>query len=363
MIAAAFAALYLLFTRGCSHIWDKNLSLEIRFDGDGIFEGESGKIVQTITNAKFAPFLFGSISYRVPHSLAFNGKTYGNDIYREDRVSLFSYEQVTRRLPFTALHRGCFTVGDASAAEDDILFRCRYLHRFPTSCEVMVFPRVKGVENFPLDFRRLTGDIVSRRSVIEDPFYFRGIRDWSPTDSIRRVNWNATARTGGLKVNQFESTHSQKVLLMLDFDGYNRFDREEIREDSIRIAAYLSKKLLENGVPTGLVTNALETGGQNRVETNWANGRNQYFALLRAMARIETNRLSGSFCDLLDAAERNSGSTQYIVISSYADAELDKRIFRLNSLGAGVSWIFLRDKARRIDYAPRSRVYLCEMEY
>ena len=37
---------------------------------------------------------------------------------------------------------------------------------------------------------------------MEDPFEYRGIREYQPYDDMRSVNWKATAKTGDLKVNQ-----------------------------------------------------------------------------------------------------------------------------------------------------------------
>ena len=362
MIAAAILIAVKLLLSLYSGRWDRGLSLELRCPEQGIFEGEQGEIVETVTNAKLLPLLFASISFRAPRWLAFYGKKYDHDVFREDRISVFSWERLTRRLPFTALRRGLYTIGEANASSDDLLFQERYIRRYPAACTVVVYPRVKGVENYSVDFRRLTGQVIARRSMIEDPFFFRGIRDWTPTDSIRRVNWNATARTGALKVNQFESTRSQNVLLLLDFDGYNRSDHEELREDIIRIAAYLSGQLLRNGISTGMVTNAAAAGGTGRAETVCRSGRSHYFTLLGEMARIDTGRLTGPFPGLLDSLSPDSG-TQMIVISYYAGPSLDERLLRLSASGMGISWILLRDRARRNDYRPRSEVYVCEVEY
>lgn len=363
IIAAIFLAVIKLLLSVYFRRWDKGLTLELRFPEKGVSEGEQGELIETITNAKLLPLLFASVSFRAPRRLAFYGKEYDHDIFREDRLTIFSFEQITRKLPFTALRRGFYTVGESNISTNDLLFREKYIRHYPAGCTVLVYPRVKGVENFPIDFRRLTGQVISRRSMIEDPFFFRGIRDWAPTDSMRRINWNATARTGGLKVNQFESTHSQNVLLLLDFDGYNKSDHEELREDIIRIAAYLSGVLLKAGIPTGMTTNAFAAGGTERAQTKCRNGRSHYDTLLSEMALIDADRLSGSFGPLLDSLGRESTGTQFILISYRADQELDERVLHLSASGRGISWILLRDKGRRNDYRPRSGAFVCEVNY
>lgn len=366
LIAAVLVIGFALFSHIYSRSWDKDLAFGLSPLKSEVFEGERDEITETITNPKLIPLLFGDISFRAPSSFSFgggksNGKAY--NVYQESCISLFSYEQLTRRLPFTALRRGCYTIDDAGIATDDLFFRHRYIRRFPAECSITVFPRIKGVENFPIDFRRLTGEIISRRSMIEDPFFFRGIRDWEPTDSIRHINWNATARTGSLKVNQYDSTHSQNVLLMLDFDGYNKFDHDELREDMIRIAAYLAGKLLKSGIPTGLITNALSAGGTTQVKAACKNGHRHYLTLLHQMASIDTGRLSGPFCELLSSFTGEHMDSQCILISYYGGKDLDRQVLRLSASQTGISWILLRDKSRRYDYQPQSQAYICEVEY
>ena len=362
MIGAAFLIGFAAFSRWYRRIWNKNLSLDLRFSEDGIFEGETGEIVETVTNAKLTPLLSASVSFRTPRFLSYDGQKFAHEFYREDSVSVFSYESLARRIPFTALRRGRYTLDDAGAAAIDPLFRAKYICGSPASCSVFVYPRVKGVENFHIDFQRLTGQILARRTLVEDPFFFRGVRDWTPADSMRHVNWNATAKTGALKVNQFGSAQSQNVLLLLDFDGYNKYDHEEIREDIIRIAAYLAGILLKSGAATGLVTNAPESGGV-RMDSSCRNGRSQYFHLLRRMACIDAGKTVCPFSRILDRLCRRGPDAQCVLISYYAGPELDERVRRLSSRGTAVSWILLRDKSRRVDDKPQSKTFLCEGEY
>ncbi|HTP54587.1 MAG TPA: DUF58 domain-containing protein [Thermoplasmata archaeon] len=81
------------------------------------------------------------------------------------------------------------------------------------------------IERFPPELLRLgaarldrvlalPGETRSRRVGSAGEFY--GIREASPTDPPRRINWRATARRGRLLVNEFELDRTGDVLLLLD---------------------------------------------------------------------------------------------------------------------------------------------------
>ena len=51
----------------------------------------------------------------------------------------------------------------------------------------------------------MIGSITSRQFLYEDPFEFRGIRDYTITDPMNKINWKASARSGNLMVNLHDS--------------------------------------------------------------------------------------------------------------------------------------------------------------
>ena len=62
---------------------------------------------------------------------------------------------------------------------------------------------------------RMLGIMQCSRHLYEDPFTFRGIREYTTSDPMKTINWKASARTGGLMVNTFDSVMTQKVMLYL----------------------------------------------------------------------------------------------------------------------------------------------------
>ncbi|MDR3645492.1 MAG: DUF58 domain-containing protein, partial [Clostridia bacterium] len=221
--------------------WNKNLTLSIAFASDAVFEGDQGELCETVANRKLLPLWWSDIRFELSDFIRFDDEGMGGRLYKKNTVSAFSYEMVKKTFAFTAAKRGYYTISGAELLTGDLFFRYKFIRRFPVSTGLYVYPDIRGVRRFSVDFRKIVGEAVVRRHMIEDPFEFRGIRDYSPFDSLRAVNWNATAKTGEIKVNEYSCTSSQEVLLLLDFDGYNDWDRQEIKEDVIRIAAYLAQ--------------------------------------------------------------------------------------------------------------------------
>lgn len=357
LLALSFRILSDVYQRN----WFKKLSVSLRFTSSGLFEGERGELVETITNNKLIPIFWGYLRFRVPGPLRFDGSDASHDRFRQEKASVFSYEETTRRLPFTAAHRGCYRLGELQFVAGDPLFRYEMITSFPAAAELFVYPRAKDVGRFRIDAEKIVGDCVARRSYAEDPFFFRGIRDYAPTDSMRAVNWKATARTGNLKVNEYHTTHARQVMLLLDLDAYNRFDGRQIRENTISTAAFLARKLALTGTPVGFTTNAADVLTGGRIETPCRSGRNHFLLMMREMAKIDADKLLVPFDAILAGLPTTGdGSTQYLLVSYYYGEELVKRLSGLEARGLNIRWVFLHDASRWTSFARHPGMYVCE---
>ena len=341
--------------------WSKKLDITAGFDRDGIFEGERASIAQRFTNKKLLPVWWGSFKFQISGDLVFDGMQREDlDYYRNDPVSVWSYEMVSRSLPFTASKRGYYRLKDADFLTLDMFFRWKFIKPFPLCSELYVYPDAKQIQKFHIDFNRITGEIVKKRHIVEDPFQFRGIRDYYPFDSLKTVNWNATARTGEIKVNQYHYSSSQEVILLLDFDNYNDWDRKGVKEDAIRIAAHLVKRLLSNGIAVGMITNALSVS-EEEIRIECRNGRTHYLNLLRGMAKIDTEKKAGPFGGYLkELSKSHDTRPQYLLISYYGGEDLEQQITDFRNGGMTLQWIFLKQHEKKLTVKNREDFYLCE---
>jgi len=160
--------------------------------------------------------------------------------------------QLTIEYKVSSSQRGLFRIGPSVTETSDPL---GFVRRFITDKQpefVTVFPKVLAVGgSWPLG-RAAIHRNPRRRSLFEDPSRFVGIRDYQPSDSIRRIHWRATARIGSLQVKVFQPAVLQGALIIVD--GAPCED-EALFELGVTTAASLSEYVLFEGQKVGLLSN------------------------------------------------------------------------------------------------------------
>ncbi len=143
-----------------------------------------------------------------------------------------------------------------TAADHLGLFRRQALLAAPGS--FLVLPevrRMRGVAIRPLRTRASAGLIPARVGGAGVDFF--GVRDYQAGDTLRRVNWHATARTPRrIYTNEFEQERIAEVGLILDARQRHdlRAGRESLFEDAVRATAALADAFLRDGNRVALLT-------------------------------------------------------------------------------------------------------------
>ena len=344
--------------------WSENLTVEITFENNGIFEGGNGKIFQIIINRKLLPFWWGDIQYTIPPFIKIDDMNYKGREYYKNTVSAFSYERVKKTIPFTALKRGYYKITEAELITQDMFFSYKFIKEYSENTELYVYPNIKSIQNLDINFKKLIGEVIARRHFIEDPFELRGIRDYYPFDSLKNINWNATAKTGEIKVNEYNHTSSQEVIIMLDFDSQKVWDKQDIKEDIIRIGAFIASQLIAQGISIGMSSNTGDIETHEELMLPCRNGNNQLISIYRLLARLNTEILTRPFTELLEIrAAKSSNRPQYIVISFNHRAELSHKIRDLTSASNSLQWILLCEKDDICSVEYQSCLTICEVKY
>ena len=81
LIATVLVIGFALFSHIYSRSWDKNLAFGLSPLKKEIFEGEKDEIIETVTNPKLIPLLFGDVSFRAPSFFSFGGGKSSGKIY------------------------------------------------------------------------------------------------------------------------------------------------------------------------------------------------------------------------------------------------------------------------------------------
>lgn len=367
-----FIFIFLIFTivimacisRTYERKWDKNLKVDIMFNKNSLFEGETGEVHEIITNKKMLPVWWGRIQFFVSNFIQFDGVNIDHDYYKKDIISILSYERIKRTLKFTASKRGYYKIEKAEMTTDDIFFKYRFIKEFPVFSELYVYPDIKRAVNMDIDFKRIVGEVVTKRTMVEDPFEFRGIRDYHPFDSLKMINWKASARANDIKVNEYNCTASQEVMLLLDFDKYFASDEREIKEDIISIGAYFTREFIKKNTAVGIYSNATNIITQKEVKSECKDGLNQNLFIYKQMAVMDTKNISRPFNNILDdLLKTRSIHYQYILISHYSGNDLRMKIDVLKAAGYSIKWLVVKEKSEKNDSKRLSEAYVCEVSH
>ncbi len=324
VVCALFALLYLFQLTLCRCFWKKGLQVNIAFAQNHIFQGEQGQLLEVIENRKRLPIAMLKVKFRTDRSLDFGsdkGSKTTDKYYRYDVFHVGGGERVRRTLPFVGTKRGYYVIDGMDLVVSDLFLYTNYMQSVPGNSELYVYPKPFDSEQFLSCLTRLNGEILVRRNFQEDPFEYRGLREYQPSDSMRDINWKATARTGELMVNLKNHTSVRIARIFMNLRGEGIFRQGDCVEAAIRMAAGLCSAFLSQGMEISCYGNGRDALTGNYVVISQKSGNNQMDLIYRTLARIDTDKEPGNFAEtmgdrLLDCRE---DSVTCLISPGYSD--------------------------------------------
>ena len=131
-------------------------------------------------------------------------------------VSPTDHVDISYRL--TPLRRGIYQFVDIHVRCWGVLGLVVRRYRVPAATEVKVYPNLQAVRQYELLVKRgmlhQIGLKTSRQ--FGEGTEMERLREYSPDDDFRRIDWNVTARQRKPIVREFETERSQDIVIMLD---------------------------------------------------------------------------------------------------------------------------------------------------
>ena len=84
--------------------------------------------------------------------------------------------------------------------------------------KIIVYPKRIPILSLPLSVRELLPTLRTNYKLLEDLNHIDGVREYIPSDSVRRIHWKASAHTGKLLVKKYEYTATTKIHLFVDLN-------------------------------------------------------------------------------------------------------------------------------------------------
>lgn len=295
-----------------------------------VFPGESIPVQLSVRNRGFLPVIWMRVQDFIPVELVERHTFFSVLSLAPRQETLLDYR-------LKATKRGYYSVGPFVASSGDLLGMLPEKQREFPATPITVYPRVIPLSQPVLPSNSPLGGLRRRHPINEDPARAVGKRDYQVGDSLRRIDWKASAASPHLQVKMFESSISLEVALFLslsnaDYPTKFRFDAIEL---GVVVAASLSAWLISRKQSVGLFPSAVDpvsqTGSAFPVPVR--NGKAHLIRVLDTLARIQSGDLLPLSALLQEFRPRLNWGTSVILITGHADDALYLELSRCQRSG------------------------------
>ncbi len=335
--------LYLLQNYLYHKLWNKNLSVSINFSEEKAVEGDELILYETIINKKLLPLPILKVKFMTSkylNFLDFNNSIVTDNYYRNDLISIMMYQKLTRSLNFRCLHRGYFTINNADLICSDLFITFEAVKNYDMDIRLYVYPKPVDYIRLQAPFNKMLGTVLAKRFINEDPFEFRSIREYQSYDTLKTVNWKASAKTGSLKVNVYDYTSSQQVKIFINLESDSIWKHEDLQEESIRLAVSLASAFIDQGIQTSIYTNGRDIITHEILNIPPGSGINHIKAINELLARIDTILPIPAFVPFIEENCLHSSENDYLIfISFYQKEDIQRLLLTSLEKKADFTWI------------------------
>lgn len=278
--------------------WNRNLLVSVEFKESSLFEGETGELLEFIENRKRLPLPMLKVKFQTDRELVFSdtkGSRVTDQYYRNDVFHIGGGEKITRTLVFTGRKRGYYKINGIDMVAADLFLTISLMQSKGTSRYVYVYPKPFDSREFRLSLQQLNGEVLTKRHLLEDPFEYRGIREYQPYDDLRSVNWKATAKTQELKVNQKNYTSLQTIRIFFNMEDTGILKKTDSVEATLQIVAGLAEFFLTQGIRVACYGNGKDIVNGEPLQIEASAGSGQMERIYKALARVDTQQPVADF--------------------------------------------------------------------
>ncbi len=343
LIAGAFFAVWLL-EKIYQKNWSNGLTVSIKFQSEPVFEGKKASLTETIENRSwmFMPVL--QVGFRVDRNLKFpeeENAAVSDKLYERDIFSVMFYQKITREIRFETAKRGYYVIDRADLMTKTLLATEELHENAELFTYLYVYPRLISVDSLEVIFRRMMGEITAQRRIYEDPFAFRGLREYMPGDPLNKINWKASARAMDTLVNVHDSTESARCCFLLDVEDEGILRFEQVHEEGIRLAASLGAQMMERQIPVSLLSNGVDQVTGETIYLESGSGMRQKNRLFESLARLKTEEEPEPFPELLKRylPEITREHPLCVLITRNQRPKLVEAVQEITRTGASLLWI------------------------
>jgi len=255
-VILAFFLIRLAYSRSAL----KKLDVKLSFSSPRASEGATLTLTTVLTNRKWLPLPWVAVKFSVSKQLLFvdmENSQITDNYYRNDLYNILMRQRITRRLGFVCGKRGYYHIPFVDLTAWDILMEEKSAAAIECGASLTVYPGTLPVPEVDNLCVQIYGQMRARNIMHPDPFSFRGIREYSPHDPLKAINFKASAKAQELMVNQWEYMNARQVILLYNMQRYSVWHNEVLDEYTIKLVASLAERLIQENVPVRFVTNGI----------------------------------------------------------------------------------------------------------
>ena len=337
-------ALFLIQLYVYNKLWNKNLYVKVDFASTRMFQGDTGELKEVVENRKRLPLPVVRVKFQTDRNLVFEedtGSKVTDRYYRNDVFYIGGGERITRTLPFKAKQRGYYKVLGVDLVGSDLFLTSEMVDSRQENCYLYVYPRPFISREMQQSLQQLNGEVLTKRHLIEDPFEYRGIREYQPFDDMRSVNWKATAKTGELKVNQKNYTSLQTIRIFFNIEDTGILKKEDAVEMSLRIVAGIAQFFLNQGIRIAVYGNGADIISKEPVSVEAGAGSGQMDRIYKALARIDVHTPVVDFVQRFgEKLLTEDKGTRTMIVSPNAYENFTALLEEYDRMGGDYTWFY-----------------------
>ena len=255
-IMLAFFVIRLAYSRSALN----KLDVQLSFSSPRATEGMQLTLTTVLTNLKWLPLPWVAVKFSVSKYLLFadmENSQISDNYYRNDLYNILMRQRITRRFSFVCSKRGYYRIPFVDLSAWDILMESKNAAAIECGAHLTIFPSFLPVQEVDNLCVQIYGQLRARNIMHPDPFSFRGIREYSPHDPLKAINFKASAKAQELMVNQWEYMNSRQVILLYNLQRYSVWHNDVLDEYTIKVVASLAERLVKENIPVRFVTNGI----------------------------------------------------------------------------------------------------------
>lgn len=311
--------------------WSSHLSATISYSQTCAHIGDTIQLTEQVTNKKMLPLPVLFVKFSTSRSFLFEDSgnaTVSDHYHRNDIFSVLGNQQITRTLQFRTTKRGYYSIDRINLVANDLFMRDSYAVQLDNHTALYVYPALLANKHSLALTSSIIGDL-AQTDLYEDPMSFRGIREYIYGDSMRRINWKASAKNRELMVNTFYDIQNTEVVLLFNLDT-NRIQRDtRLQEYMISVVATLLYHINNRGFATRLAINIEDPFSNEVINTESGTGNEHLQAMMQILSRLDLSKKLTPFDNFFTGNDslfaKVQTNTAYLIVSNYRKESIVSR--------------------------------------